>query len=570
MHRRSLLVIALSSILLGLGGCPGQADRALLLPSRESGTLDVAGFTLVARMAQVTDTHVVDTLSPARFAGAHDITLSAWRPYEAYATQLLDGAIRTVNRIHASGRQVDFLLHTGDACDNAQSNELRWLLDILDGNEINPLSGPDDRPADQRPDPALDPYAAFQAQGLYQAGRHGDLPSVPWYALVGNHEVYAIGVLPIFESRTGQRTAPLPWDTRPGWLLPVRFDPVGSEAYGNCTPADPGPPALFEAPRHVEPNPERAYFSQAEYQQALAATVTEPAGHGVGDPAAGPTWYSVSPVAGLRLIGLDTTDRTAKSPGYFYDLGALSHAQLGFLRDELDGATARDEIVIVATHHPSDALSPLEGSEVTPEQFRGVLSAYPSVVLHVCGHTHRNQVTDRGSYVEIETCSTLDLPQEGRLIEIWHSADGRVAVAYEMFSPLDDTLPALGDDPLYALRQQAQAIALGDKSAPMWQQRFDPTGSDPYGEPAERSGLRVIPRSTATSFRGGRHVIPRSATTRNLAKPAAKPPFAARFLLPLVVGMTVYGQLPLVRQFTNGLMSAKPTTPSRSISAFSR
>jgi 3',5'-cyclic AMP phosphodiesterase CpdA len=473
--RRELLAIGLSAALAGLTGCLPATDLAPQLPAEESGTLDLAGFTLVARLAQVTDTHVVDTLSPARFAGLHDITLSAWRPYEAYATQLLDGAIRTVNRIHASGRQIDFLLHTGDACDNAQGNELRWVLGILDGDEINPLSGPDDRPADQRPDPTLDPYAAFQAQGLYQTGRHGDLPSIPWYALVGNHDAYAIGVLPIFESRTGHRTAPLPWDTRPGLLLPVRFDPVGSVAYGNCTPADPGPPALFEAPRHVVPNPERAYFSKAEYRQALLPTDQ--------------TWYSVSPVAGLRLIGLDTTDRTAKSPGYFYDLGALSQAQLAFLRDELDAATARGEIVIVATHHPSGALEPLEGSEVTPDEFRAVLRACPSVVAHICGHTHRNRVTDHGSYLEIETCSTLDLPQEGRLVEIWRAADGRVAVVYEMFSAADNPLPVLGDDPLHALRAQAHALALRDKTAPLRQQRHDPTGGDPYGGAADRAGV---------------------------------------------------------------------------------
>jgi 3',5'-cyclic AMP phosphodiesterase CpdA len=490
MRRRSLAAVALSAMLLGLGGCPPTADLAPPLPAQESGALDLTGFTLVARIAQVTDTHVMDTLSPARFAGLHSITLSAWRPYESYATQLLDGAVRSVNRIHASGRLVDFLLHTGDGCDNAQTNELHWLLRILDGAEINPLSGPDDRRADQRPDPGLDPYAAFQAQGLYQTGRHGDLPSIPWFALFGNHEVYAIGVLPIFESGTGHRTAPLPWDTRPGLLLPVRFDPVSSKAYGNVTPADPGPPALFETPRYVQPNPERAYFNKAEYQDALRATTTGPPGHGAGDPATGQTWYSVAPVGGLRLIGLDTTDRKAKSPGYFYDLGAMSHAQLAFLRDELGAATARGELVIVATHHPSDALVPLEGSEVTPEEFRGVLSAFSSVVAHVCGHTHRNRVTDRGTYIEVETCSTLDPPQEGRLIEIWQSAaDGRVAVAYQMFSPLDDTLPPLGDDPLRALREQAQAIALGDKHAAARQRRFDPTGGDPRGGPHDRAGV---------------------------------------------------------------------------------
>jgi 3',5'-cyclic AMP phosphodiesterase CpdA len=495
MDGRRFLCFGLGSLMLWLGGCPQNADQGALLPARESLAVDLSGFALVARLAHVTDTHLVDTLSPARFAGAHEITRSAWRPYEAYATQVLDGVIRTVNRIHASGRRVDFLLHTGDACDNAQSNELAWLVGILDGTAVDPLSGPDDRSADQRPDLALDPYAAFQAQGLYQQGRHGDLPSINWYALLGNHDVYAIGVFPIFDDPDGHRTAPLPLDTRPGLLLPVRFDPVGSWAHGRVTPADPGPPPLLEAPQYVVPNPARAYFHKPEYVEALRATTTGPPGHGFGVADTAFTWYSVTPVEGLRLIGLDTTDRAAKSPGYPYDSGAMSRAQLEYLRGEIEATTTRGELVIVASHHPSAALFPLLGSEVSPEEFRDVLSTSPSVVLHICGHSHRNRVFDRGGYVEIETCSTLDPPQEGRLIEVWRNADdGRVAVTYEMFSHLDDSLPALGTDPLRAMREQAHAIAAADKSAAQRAARFDRTEEGVYDTPTDRTGVVFLQR----------------------------------------------------------------------------
>jgi 3',5'-cyclic AMP phosphodiesterase CpdA len=197
-------------------------------------------------------------------------------------------------------------------------------------------------------------------------------------------------------------------------------------------------------------------------------------------------------VTGLRLIGLDTTDRAAKVPGFFYDVGALSRGQLDFLRTELEAATARGEIVIVASHHPSAALSPSSGSEVSPEDFRALLNAYPAVVLHLCGHSHRNRVTERGGYIEVETCSTLDLPQEGRLVEIWRDGqDGRVAVVYEMFSDRDDALPALGADPLRALREQGYMIALGDKGAVIRQRHFDPEGRDPRGDARDREGVVV-------------------------------------------------------------------------------
>ena len=482
-------------VLAALAGAGCEVDPALLLPGRLSPDVDLEGLTLVARVVHVTDTHLIDEESPARFAGAHVLTDSAWRPQEAYSTQLFDGILRTVNRIHASGREIDFLIHTGDACDNVQANELAWFVGALEGELIDPLTGPDDRPPAERPEPALDPHASFQAHGLYRTGVHGDLASIPWYVLFGNHDVCAIGVFPISEWPDGRRTAPLPLTNRPGLVLPVRLDPLGSSAYGNVTPGDPGPPCLFETPRYVQPNPQRAYFCKSEFIAAVFETVTEPAGHGFADPVNGPSWYSVSPVAGLRLIGLDTTDHTVRVPALLYQEGALSEAQLAFLRSELDAATDRGEIVIVASHHPSSSLVPGIGVEVVGRELRAVLSECPNVVLHLAGHHHRNHAIDRGGYVEIETCSTLDPPQEGRLIEIWRDdADGSVLITYEMFSHLDDSLPPLGEDPLRLLRETAQAIALGDKGAAARQKRFDPTGADPYGEPADRRGYFMLPR----------------------------------------------------------------------------
>jgi 3',5'-cyclic AMP phosphodiesterase CpdA len=443
-------------------GCAG--DSGSLLPEPVSPAPVGAEWVLVARLAHISDTHVLDEESPARFAGAHSITRSAWRPYEGYSTQLLDGMLRTVNRIHASGRTIDFLLHSGDACDNAQSNELGWLTTLFDGGEINPRTGPDDRSPESRPPPELDPHAPFRAAGLYRQGVHGSRPSIPWYAVVGNHDVYSIGVFPIIADADGHRVATLPLDWRPGWVLPVILDPTAAWSYGRVTPAAPGPPGLFTVPGAVEPNASRAYFSKDEYLAVLSATATGPAGHGF----ASATSYSVSPVPGLRLIGLDTTDRAPPAPGALCSEGAFSRSQLDYLRRELEAARGRNELVIVATHHPSVALLPLAGSEVDGDEFRGVLAEYDHVVVHLCGHMHRHRVTQRDTYLEIETGATLDPPQEGRVVEVWRdSTEGRIAVAYEVFSHLDETLPPLGDDSLRGLREQAQRIAADEKTAPV-------------------------------------------------------------------------------------------------------
>jgi 3',5'-cyclic AMP phosphodiesterase CpdA len=466
---RSLLVGLLAAL---LAGCGTGADNALLLPADSSSPPDTSRLTLVARIVQITDTHAVDAESPARFAGAHDFVYSAWRPWEMYSTQILDGIVRTANRIHASGQRIDFAIHTGDACDNVQSNELGWFLSVMDGGLVNPLSGPDDRPNDARPPLALDPYAPFDAQGFYRQGVQGDLPSIPWYALLGNHDTFAIGNFPIVESPDGVRVAPLPLSCRPGILLPNVLDPTGSWSHGNVTPANPGPPAFLTLPSYVTPNTERAYFSKREFVHSLFGTATGPAGHGFQDPDSGPTWYSVSPLPGLRLIALDTADVPGAIPTLPYSEGCISEAQREFLLGELDAASGRGELVILATHHPSRALVPGYGSALAPQDLRDMLNAYPNVVLHIAGHTHENRVAQRGGYVEIETCSTLDLPQEGRVIEVRRdNTDGSVLIGYRMFSHIDDTLPPLGDDPLRAMREQARAIAEKDGSEAQWRPR---------------------------------------------------------------------------------------------------
>ncbi len=506
MHRRLIWCFVPSLAAAVWLGC-GQTSAELLAAGMQAAPPG-SDWVLVARLAHITDTHVVDEESPARFAGAHDITRSAWRPYESYSTQLVDGVIRAVNRIHASGRTIDFLLHTGDACDNSQSNELAWLVTLFDGGVVNPLTGPDDRPAGQRPPLDLDQHAAFVAQGLYRQGVHGDQPSIPWYFVFGNHDVYSIGVLPIREVEPGHRIAPLPLEWRPGWLLPVYLDPTAPWGYGHVTPADPGPPHLFEIRRAVQPNRERAYFSKDALVSALFATTSGPIGHGFALAPSGTTWYSVAPLPGLRLIGLDTTDRTPPPPGFFSQEGALSRGQLDYLRAQLDAAQARGELVLVATHHPSTSLLSVFGSEVEGPQFRDLLAAYPNVVAHLCGHTHRHNVVQRASYLEIETCATLDPPQEGRLLEIWlNAAEGTVALAYETFSYLDDTLPPLGPDPLHALRAAARELAGGDVDARAKQRTLAPT-MPPVRHLPERAdfvvlgpaGLRFTP---AAHRRGG-------------------------------------------------------------------
>lgn len=493
MPRRNLISATLLVAGLCAAGC--GVEPGLLLPARERFDDVPPGFSRVVRIAHISDTHIIDTLSPARFPGAHQITRSAWRPYEAYSTQVFDGIVRAINRMHAAGDGIDFVVHTGDACDNVQVNELEWLLGVMDGDRVDPLSGPDDRPAADRPPPLLDPYASFEAQGLYRDGVHGEAASVPWYIVFGNHDVYAIGVFPIVTDLFGRRLAPLPLPERPGLVLPVYLHPTSAVAYAHVTPASPGPPALLTTPQIITPSAERRFFDRRAFIRAMFTTATGPPGHGFADPETGESWYSVAPLPGLRLIGLDTCDHPRLIEGLPFHEGGMSLTQRRFLRAELDAAEADGELVVVVSHHPSNSLMTLYGGAIGAEQFRALLNEYPNVVLHLAGHTHRNRVNDHGGYIEIETCSTLDPPQEARIVEIWQDdLDGTLMIRYFMFSHIEDTLPPLGDDPLRAMRETARSIALKDDAARRRQMMYDPTGADPRGTPFDRRAEIFLPR----------------------------------------------------------------------------
>src|SRR5207247_4655864 len=94
------------------------------------------------------DFRIVDEESPLRSewveACRPSLTTDAFRPQESLSLQAAAAMIERANGIDRSeltGRPVDFALHTGNATDNAQYNELRWFLDLMDGKDVNPDSG---------------------------------------------------------------------------------------------------------------------------------------------------------------------------------------------------------------------------------------------------------------------------------------------------------------------------------------------------------------------------------------------------------------------------------------------
>jgi 3',5'-cyclic AMP phosphodiesterase CpdA len=444
-------------------GCGQQGEIGSILPDANVDA-PPPDAELVARFVQLTDAQVVDEESPGRLTSLAELSIEAWRPHLAYSPHFLDGVIRAINRRHVASGTIDFVVHTGDAVDNAQMNELEWFVGIFDGMFINPLTGPDDRDPAELPASDRDPHREFKAQGLYRQGVHGGEPSIPWYSLLGNHDRFAVGVFPIYPLPGGDRYAPLPLDLRIGFFLPTALHPTGSRAWAPLTPANPGPPPTLNTPEQVVPNPERRYFSAAEFIEAHAASVTEPRGHGFDDSRPDQTWYSVSPLPGLRLIGLNSSEPVLPQPRLNYSDGSVSLKQAQFLRSELERAQAAQEWVIVMTHHPSGLFEPVYGSALEGSSIRTMLNEFSCVKLHLAGHTHSSLVVDRGGYIEMITGAILDPPHEGRQIELWR-ADGEAFVRYEPVSHLDKSVPPdassveLFEDPYRELRLDGEAIS---------------------------------------------------------------------------------------------------------------
>ncbi len=457
--RRTLI---LASICFALG-CSGTDPFAPILPDERTDPVP-PGAKLVARIAHICDTQIVDEESPGRLASFAHLWSEAWRPHYAYSLQFMDGIIRAINRWHAGRANIDFVVFTGDATDNVQHNELVWFMKLFDGGVVDPRTGPDDRRPESIPPPEMDPHHPFTAQGLYRNGVHGDRPSVPWYTVLGNHDRFASGSFPILRSPLGGRYAPLPLDFRLGLFLPTGIFPDGTLAWGAITPAQPGPPPVVSLPVLVEPDADRRFIDDREFIRAHLDSVTEPKGHGFLESAPTQTWYSVSPVPGLRLIGLNSSTPIIERPRFIFSEGAIAAEQARFLRRELEKAQAQGEWVIVATHHPSATLKPIYGTSLVPETFQAMLREFPCVKLHLCGHLHFSLVIDRGGYTEMVTGAILDSPNEGRIIEIWRKND-ELILRYQplrhdvLIAPPDSAHEAMFADPFVELRREGAAIA---------------------------------------------------------------------------------------------------------------
>ena len=369
---------------------------------------------------------------------------SAYSPVMLYTTFVLDAAVRTANALHRL-TPFDFGMSLGDDCNSAQYNELRWFIDIMDGQYITPSSGTNAGAT------TIEYQKPFQAAGLN--------PDIAWYQAIGNHDHLWAGSLVVTEylreSYTNNQVLLFGDLNTEGINSRSHFMGTvdGSTPYGTIVGV--GPVAHFIDPvtgvtnaPMVAPDTNRYYLETTNYMKEFFTTKSKPVGHGFSpwNITSNLACYSFEPKANLplKIMVLDdtVTDQNLAFPN---GEGCLDTNQLNWLVGELDKGQAEEKLMIIAAHIPIELIGmPANtNSAITVSNLLATLHRYPNLILWVTGHMHRNNVKAQLSqykdpeydFWEVECPSLRDFPQEFRTFEILRNTDHTISIVTTDIDP---------------------------------------------------------------------------------------------------------------------------------------
>jgi len=407
----------------------------------------------------ITDIHITDKESPSQMIFLQQLSnlsaqlTSAYSPVMLYTTHVLDAAIQTINALHKQN-PIDFGISLGDASNSTQHNELRWYIDVLDGNLIIPSSG-----AHIGAD-TIDYQKPYKAAGLD--------PEIPWYQVIGNHDHFWLGTLVVDDFLRQSYTSDTVLaigdliENSDNLYSPDYYVGVidGSTPFGNII--DKGLYGFFSQPPKVIADPDRRSLSQAEWMNEFFNTSSQPVGHGfqLTDAKNGFANYSFVPksTVPIKVIVLDDTQRDDDDSLNFHSKGFLDKERFSWLKKELDEGQAAGQLMIIAAHIPIGVEKP--NSEcgwydhatngITQAELLNELQSHTNLILWIAGHRHCNTIKafqfpdhPENSFWQVETSSLRDFPQQFRMFDIYLNSDYTISIITINVDPvIQDEKPA--------------------------------------------------------------------------------------------------------------------------------
>ncbi len=386
---------------------PGEKHTVRAIGTGDVTPTPTAGAKLLTRFVHMPDFQLMDDESPSRFASIDsygELTAYADRPHDAEMCVLVNQAIHTINEVNAQA-PLDFTVLGGDNVDNVQSNELDWVLNILDGTgTVKCDSG---NPDDPVPGPANDGKDEFTPEGL----------KVPWYWVMGNHDVLQNGNMSILQSDGTASPDAIS-------LATGTSAPSGTRVYSAAGWTTSTGPVVADA--------KRAPLMRKDMLQRVHDKTggPGPAGHGIGAAQlqSGKAVHAWDAGSRVRMIAFDTAAETGGEGGI-----ARTGDVNNLLKPLLDQAKADGKLVMVVMHHANDHIGDGSGTfgnqqadAMDPAAFKELLAGYDNVIATVVGHTHQNRIEwipggSRG-YWEIMTSAVADWPQQFRVYEVFEES----------------------------------------------------------------------------------------------------------------------------------------------------